>query len=559
MLLVRLVLDLLARRAAGAPVPLLVSVASWDPRSQDLHSWLAGQMTVDHPSLRAPVIQGAVSGSRAAMLIAQRFIVPVLDGLDEMPEHLWGAAIAGINRTLRPGEGAVLASRTDSYEAAVRWPGGVLAPLHGAGVIELMPVDPAAAGKYLVQNEAGTGRWSPVLAALGTASPTGRALSTPLMLSLAREIYGLSPELASRQVLDPEELCSKDVTSREMVEERLLDAFIPSAYRDRPSVAEPSRNSWGEAEARQWFAFIASHLERVIKGPGFAWWQLECSNWRLVTRAGAVIAGGVGFALTLVVLSGSPAQVGAKVLAAVGAGAVSGLIIWWQGNPQRPITKVGWSLRFAARLPSLLAGKRGFRPVGIAQVFVGVTFPVILVLNWLVFGLAAEPAWLLVGLAAAGIHGVYEDLTDAATPRAVLTGELRSMLVLAAVAAVYSVTGNYILGTAVGRVVRAVGSIADAPALGAAAGLGFGAALALGLGLTFTSYLRFRLAAAWLAACRKLPWRLITFLEDGHTRGVLRYSGADYQFRHIELQHQLGRLPGLPANPAPHPGAPGRV
>lgn len=118
-----------ARRRGTRPV--LVSIASWDPRNQDLHSWLAGQMIVDHPSLRAPVTQGAVSGSRAAMLIAQRLIVPVLGGLDEMPEHLRGAAIAGINRTLRPGEGAVLAGRTDSYEAAVRRPGGVLAPLHG--------------------------------------------------------------------------------------------------------------------------------------------------------------------------------------------------------------------------------------------------------------------------------------------------------------------------------------------------------------------------------------------------------------------------------------------
>ena len=41
MLMVRLVLDLLADRATGVPVPVLASLASWNPSDQDLHSWLA--------------------------------------------------------------------------------------------------------------------------------------------------------------------------------------------------------------------------------------------------------------------------------------------------------------------------------------------------------------------------------------------------------------------------------------------------------------------------------------------------------------------------------------
>jgi hypothetical protein len=41
MLMVRLVLDLLARRSEGEPVPFLASVASRDPTAQDLHSWLS--------------------------------------------------------------------------------------------------------------------------------------------------------------------------------------------------------------------------------------------------------------------------------------------------------------------------------------------------------------------------------------------------------------------------------------------------------------------------------------------------------------------------------------
>ena len=50
MLMVRLVLDLLARRAGGGPVPILASVASWDPAAQDLRSWLCAQLVIDYPA-----------------------------------------------------------------------------------------------------------------------------------------------------------------------------------------------------------------------------------------------------------------------------------------------------------------------------------------------------------------------------------------------------------------------------------------------------------------------------------------------------------------------------
>ena len=54
MLMVRLVLDLLARRAEGGPVPILASVASWNPAGQDLRDWLAAQLLIDHPALAGP-------------------------------------------------------------------------------------------------------------------------------------------------------------------------------------------------------------------------------------------------------------------------------------------------------------------------------------------------------------------------------------------------------------------------------------------------------------------------------------------------------------------------
>ena len=54
MLMVRLVLDLLARRRPGGPVPFLASVASWNPSVQDLRGWLGAQLLIDHPALADP-------------------------------------------------------------------------------------------------------------------------------------------------------------------------------------------------------------------------------------------------------------------------------------------------------------------------------------------------------------------------------------------------------------------------------------------------------------------------------------------------------------------------
>ena len=124
MLMVRLVLDLLARRAAGGPVPFLAPVASWDPSGQDLRGWLAARLLTDHPALAGPPPAGGAEPTQAAALLAAGLILPVLDGLDEIPEQVRGPAISRINDALRPGEQVVVTCRTEQYRDAVRPQGG---------------------------------------------------------------------------------------------------------------------------------------------------------------------------------------------------------------------------------------------------------------------------------------------------------------------------------------------------------------------------------------------------------------------------------------------------
>jgi hypothetical protein len=176
MLMVRLTLDLLARRASGGPVPMLAPLASWNPQDQDLHSWLAAQLTIDHPALAAPAPPEAGQGTRIAALLAARLVLPILDGLDEIPNADRGPAITRINEALRPGEHLVVTCRTQEYRDAVRPPSGAEATLRAAAAVQLCPLDIGAVGRYLRDDAVGpvaAARWDPVMAALGT--PAGCA------------------------------------------------------------------------------------------------------------------------------------------------------------------------------------------------------------------------------------------------------------------------------------------------------------------------------------------------------------------------------------------------
>jgi hypothetical protein len=68
---------------------------------------------------------------------------------------------------------------------------------------------------------------------------------------------------------------------------------------------------------------------------------------------------------------------------------------------------------------------------------------------------------------------------------------------------------------------------------------GFGSLLVAGvmvIRFSTSAWGWYTLARSWLALRGRLPWRLMSFLDDAHRRGVLRQSGAVYQFRHTGTQ-----------------------
>lgn len=526
-LMVRLVLDLLARRRPGGPVPVLVALASWDPGDEDFRRWLAGQIVADHPDLAAPAPAAAGAGSRVQALLAAGLILPILDGLDEIPAPARPTAVTQINDGLRADEPAALTCRTGDYRPE--------AGLRSAPAVELRPLHAADVARYLrdgARDVAGAVRWDPVLASLGTGSPAGLALSTPLMAGLAQAIYNPRPGEGTDQLRDPAELCSPDLDNRAAVEDHLLGAFIPAAYRSS------ARGRWTARQAEPWLAFLARFLEDASGEPDFAWWQL----WRAVPRRLLSLACGVLAGCTVGLIAGVAAGLaagpGLAVLAFLAAGWFSSCLgaaishlhpdrpsrgiqvrsVRLRATELRRLAVVGLVFGFVLMLIGLLPGGLGF---GLADVVLGLTV-----------GFGGVIVVAVIAVAGAAVRGVPADPTAVAGPLAALKRDRRASvrLFLATLFGCALITG--LAGQLLSRVETwlVCGSMA-----GVVAGLALSAAT--------TAWPAYTLARTLLALRHRLPWRLMAFLHDAHQRGALRQAGAAYQFRHLELQRRLaGRI-----------------
>jgi hypothetical protein len=257
-----LTLELVKRRRPDDPVPVLLRLSTWDPTKMHLDSWLAAQLGEDYPAL----VSGEYGQDVPKQLIENELILPILDGLDELPESLRAAAIAELAQ-IRPEAPLVLTSRSQEYENAIAASG----TLAHAAVVELESVETTEAIRYLQAATAPPAdRWKQVANHLH-AAPTGAlaaALSTPLMVTLARPIY------TSRD-RDPSELVGiAQNGGQAAVERHLLDALIPTAYTTRPPApGAPARRPPDPEQARRWLTLLATHLHQS-NTRDLCWWQL---------------------------------------------------------------------------------------------------------------------------------------------------------------------------------------------------------------------------------------------------------------------------------------------
>ncbi|XVS68243.1 NACHT domain-containing protein [Actinosynnema sp. CA-299493] len=572
-LALRFVLDLLGARADTDPVPVVFSLGSWDPTEVELEDWLVDRLARDYTGLDAT---GPDGKSLAASLVETGRVLPVLDGFDEIADGLHRAALEELDATAMP---LVLTSRTGQYAAA----SGKTGPLSGALGIELVDLTLGDLVDYLPRaTREDSIRWAPVLDELRADPRTeaGDALAavlvTPLMASLARATFGASPGRDPSELLDTSRFGSAGA-----VEAHLLADYTLAVYR-RPA-HDGRRRRWEPEDAERWLGYLARHLTE-LRTPDLEWWKLgETVRRRSRVLAVALVSGLViglveaitagiavevlggpmrGIVLALVagplvgLLVGStfgfvnwavgrffpaalePSRVRVRIPPVAGAGHARIKPRLWRGLVLGLGLGLGFGLVFAA------VRKVPLGSVGLEHGFANWVFLVLL--DAVVFG----PLFALGGGIAMALTAWLEtplDTRSAVSPADLLARSranavFRVLVVVPVFGLVigvgsglaFDLTGALLAGT--GLYVR--WDTTARVMIGLVAGLGCG----VGYAFSATAWGQWVvLSRVWLPLTGRLPWAVAAFLDDAHRRGVLRQSGAAYQFRHARLQEHLAR------------------
>ncbi|MFC4066721.1 hypothetical protein [Actinoplanes subglobosus] len=523
-LAIRLTLGLLHRPEPGQPVPLLLPINDWDP-ARPVEDFVAARLAADYGEVLArhgdpQLIARQLAGRRGGVL-------PILDGLDELPAGRHSQALDAIDVYAGQDRPVVVTCRGREYEQAVTR-GQTL--LSRAAVIEIEPVGAEAAIAFLSYPEPARKRWQPVFDHLREhpGGPLAAALSTPLMVSLARTAYQ-DPDT------DPADL--RTMTARPAITAQLMDGFVASVYTDTGVRDDRGRRvrSYSPQRAGRWIGCLAYHL--YLAGTrDLHWWQIPSEL--LATRPGwARRTGPAAFTAAAAVIAGLGGHATGGILpAAIAAVCATGLV----GGSAAGWFRRLWPTRYQPYLPAgagyrtRRARQRSDNALRAAQG---------LGCGLLASMLIAPALTPLVGALATA--GLICGLLTARTPPKMLfylagrpapTGSLRDNCRNVTAAALYSGgIGGVLAAATVWPVAASTSQIALAAAT--AAGV-FAAAAALGAG--GWTWIRFRLTHTRLALHGWLPWRLEAFYHDAHHhRGVLRQAGTIYQFRHVLLQDHL--------------------
>ncbi|GAA3592296.1 NACHT domain-containing protein [Nonomuraea rosea] len=523
-LAVQLVLELLRTRQPEEPVPVLLSAARWDDRVHPrLQDWLADSLALDYPALRA---EGLGRGIPQA-LVARGEVLPVVDGLDELPEHARADMLGALIRSMCETDQLVLTCRTAQFAESVQELGDVLT---ATAVIEPQPMSPAETADYLraclppVPHPA----WPRILDALhaGEAPALAEVTSTSLGLWLVRATY-IAPRM------DPTPLAELGRGSAADLHDHLCDRLIPALVSARPPAdgpAQPFRpqHAWTPEQVGRWLTYLSRQLMVREEDPrDMAWWHLARYTPSRPVRIWTGVAIGAVVGLVFTLLTRTP-QAGMWI------GLLSALLIvimigsWFTESPGHA------NFQVRGRLVQLIGVLRDGLIVGAVGALIG----------WLTvkpfFGpgvalTAATKIGLLSGIGFVVVLSLIRWVEHPATtatarsPRSTWRADRNLTIIRIVSGLVVGLMGGFIAQEArLSATVTIVG--------GLLLGLLFG--LMLG---RHHAWLAYKLTVPRLATKGMLPLRAMDFLDDAHRLGLLRAEGPYYQFRHVELQQHLAR------------------
>jgi hypothetical protein len=573
-----LVIDLMEEFLSGGlepgsrpPVPVWLTLTSVDLGEAESLARVGAEELADRLDQQMAVqIHKAYDLSRPAAerLIQEGWVLPVLDGLDEMDaldeldasgpgRGLVGSRAAAVVRALNAGmrrRPVVLVCRRGQYGQLARSAGarGEDPVLQDARQIVLEPLKVRAICDYLTEHFPGeepkqlAPRWHKVQATLQASAMVGQDAGLAKVLSSPWNLY-LAATAFEDKTSDPDELIRQPV---DHVGEYLLGQLIPAVTRRTPS---PDGGSYQPDEVRTWLGTLACHLERTSNDPDLRWSPTDLRLEHLWPIGGRKTVRRLT-TLALVVFFGT-------LLAVPG--------LWWvyvHGH-WYPDTRASWigliaglaiivftARRFAVASGSDLGRLDLHRPSRASR-----RRRTAWLATWLAGGLAVGLAGALafglaVGLAggmAAGMAGgmafglvvgrsggMAGNFSLAAKPTTVMRQNLAFAV---AAGAAFGLTFGLAAGLAAwltfGLAFKLTGGLAFGLAFGVAAGVAAGLALALALGLAV--WIRYLIGCRLARRKRLLPRRVGQFVDWAYDADLLRMSGTAVQFRHSGLQAWL--------------------
>ncbi|MFG1685340.1 NACHT domain-containing protein [Nonomuraea sp. NPDC049269] len=584
-LAIQLVRELVRDSAGQEPVPVLLSMNSWDVKEfPHFDDWLTDRLEQGYPALRA------FGTDTVRLLFRDGRIVPVLDGLDEMPAASLPAVLTELNQALPAETRLVITSRTTEYADAAQ-------ALDRAAVVEAEPLSATAAAGYLnkiLDRTKPHPGWQRVLERLrdGPVTPLSETVSSPLGLWLLRTVYAAAPATDPSPLLDPVRFATA-AALRAHLFNRLIPALIEARPPARGSDADLFRphRLYRPEQVTQWLSHLAELLDRTpaeadsvqvggksIGVRDFAWWRLAATTLRRpppgpgVLLALLLASAAWGLILTTFLLKDFTwwfAAGGMGIVIAYREGpSHSDHGTWAHDQPGYVDLRLGRrTFSLLSQLLSALSLTLGIVIWTALVIAAGYTVFDLVTGKPLTDALAATvamvalfgPALLLTSLTDAVVGWAEAPAVDgrASTPLTSWRADRRLNLVRLLVG---GFLGALIGAAAIGAAGASPIEVAWGSLVLATAGAAYGAVS--GKQHAWPVYV---LATFRLARGRQLPRRLMAFLDDAHRLGLLRAVGPLYQFRHAEFHdHLAGRHEPSPtgvARPAvgPHRPVPRRA
>jgi DNA-binding XRE family transcriptional regulator len=516
-------------RDVTAPVPVLAPLASWAQRRPPLDAWLVEQLFRLY----------SVDRTLAWQWVRDRRILPLLDGLDEVPAACREACVAAIN-DYRYDRGRVsplvITCRTDVYRP--------LAPqLRPLQAVELQPLTVAEVRQFA--RVAGDD-FAGVRAAVESDTRLAEVLTTPLFLAMFSYTYrgratGEIPTGAQAGSLT-------EHLFRGYVARRLQDGFLGKPHLTR------SAASYDERQALRSLSWIARDLNdhnqsdfqpdliQVRHLTSAAHRRMVVPGVAIVVAVAATVILGLVYGLTFATITASgPGQPHAALVAGILGGLTSGLASGAQClrrrvEPTRPprlsLPAVGGTVLRTVPWTLLGAG---------LGVVVGLWFgnmdPGQVVGNALAFVLVGGLGLQFGGVVGGVLIGAFTAFAIATVSTLQTTPNVRPAR-----------PGIGMRDTRrVAVVAGGIAAVAGIMTYGLAYGLGLGTLVGLRIG--GSAYLRHHTVRLLLAREGKLPRDMLTFLHEAHTKALLSEIGGGYQFTHPLLQAYFAHLDPPAAEP----------